>query len=45
MLALVLFDRNERAEAKRVAQPTCGITAPGFGPMRELLFKIQLCEK
>jgi rhomboid protease GluP len=45
MLALVLYDSNQRAEARSVAQSTCGVTAPSFGPMRELLFKVQLCEK
>jgi len=45
MLALVLVDQNRRDEARAAAQPTCGITAPGFGPLRELLFKVQLCER
>jgi len=45
MLALVLYDQDRRAEAKAAAQPACGIAAPGFGPMRELLFKVELCER
>ena len=43
MLALVLFDQNRGDEAKAAAQPTCGVTAPGFGPMRDLLYKVKLC--
>ena len=41
MLAAVLLDKGEAAEAKAVARPVCGDTA---GPMRETLAKFQLCE-
>jgi hypothetical protein len=45
-LALAHFaDRNQRPEAKTVAQPVCATTAPALTPMRELLAKAQLCEK
>jgi len=41
MLAAVLVDRGEAAEAKAVARPVCGGAA---SPMRETLAKFQLCE-
>jgi hypothetical protein len=45
MLALVLSDRNQRIEAKAVAQPACGTTTATLAPLRELLIEAQLCEK
>lgn len=45
MLSLVLYDLNRHSEAKAAAEPACGIAAPGFGPMRELLVKLELCAK
>jgi rhomboid protease GluP len=45
MLALILFDRNQSAEAKAAAQPACGMTADSFAALRELLLKAHLCEK
>jgi rhomboid protease GluP len=40
MLALVLLERGQIVEAKRVAQPVCGAA----GPMRERLSASQLCQ-
>jgi hypothetical protein len=40
MLAAVLFDKGDPAEALSVARPVCAATA---SPMRETLVKIQLC--
>jgi rhomboid protease GluP len=45
MLALILLERNQDAEAKAAAQPACGMTAPSFTGMREMLLKAHLCEK
>jgi rhomboid protease GluP len=43
MLALVLYDLDRRPEAKAAAEPACATPAPAFGPMRELLVKLELC--
>ena len=41
MLAAVLLDKGEAAEAKAVARPICGSAT---GPMRETLTRFHLCE-
>jgi len=45
LLALVLDDQRKTDEAKSVAQPVCGMSAPGFARMRELLVRQGLCDK
>jgi rhomboid protease GluP len=45
MLALVLSDRNQRTEAKAVAQPACGTTTATLAPIRDMLIKAELCER
>jgi rhomboid protease GluP len=45
MLALVLTDRSQHAEAKATAQPACAHSAASFAAMREVLVKAKLCEK
>jgi rhomboid protease GluP len=44
MLALVLHDLNQPAEARAAAEPTCAVAAPAFARMRELLIKTGLCD-
>jgi rhomboid protease GluP len=44
ILALILSDRNQHAEAKTVAQPVCGMTTATLAPIRDQLIKVQLCE-
>ncbi len=41
MLALILADRGQWADAKAVAQPVCG--TPGSGQLREALDRARLC--
>jgi len=45
MLALVLIDRNQHAEARAAAQPACAQSAASFAAMREVLVRARLCEK
>ena len=44
MLALVLTDRNQHAEAKAAAQSACAQSAASFAAMREVLVRAKLCE-
>jgi len=45
LLALVLNDEAKTEEAKSMAQPACGMSAPGLARLRELLVQQQLCDK
>lgn len=44
ILALILSDRNQRTEAKTVAQPVCGMTTATLAPIRDQLINMRLCE-
>ncbi len=45
MLALVLHDLRQPAEALTAAAPACGVTTPSFAKMHGLLVTTGLCEK
>jgi len=45
MLALVINERNQRTEARAVAQPACGTTDGSLAALRDLLVKSKLCQR